>query len=213
MKISLVKEGLFNPGELAAWRKESYERIHRGVEAGMKEAGAAIVPKLRANMEQALKLKKKAFSKVMTVKVHARIKDRLPVMDLGASRPGWLGMHETGGTIKGPLLIPLLETRMGYVAFKKVVDTIMRNGAGWFKRLDDGRLLLMAEYQPAYGQPLAKFRRAERARKGGTVKKGEDIPIAILLPQVTLKKRLRVREIVQQNLPMIAAAIEKNING
>lgn len=213
MRLSLVKEGLLDPRKLDAWRRETWERVRAGTVAGMKEGGAEIVPKLRADMERALKLRKRGFSKVMTSKVYDRIKDRLPSMDLGAGKPGWLGIHATGGTIKGPLLIPLLETRMGYQAFKKVVDTIVRNGAGFFKKMDDGRVILFAEYQSEYGRPLAKFRKAERARRDGPVKKGEAIPIAVLIPNVTLTKRLRTYEIVKANLPVIARAIERNISG
>src|SRR5690242_850875 len=113
MKFSLVAEGLFDPRELAAWTRDRQTQIERGVEAGMKEAGAAIVPDLRKNLEGALKLKKKVLSRSIRAKVYPGINGGLPVLYLGSAIP-WLGIHEHGGTIKGPLLIPLLEGRIGY---------------------------------------------------------------------------------------------------
>lgn len=213
MKLSLVKDGLFDPRELEAFRKEKYEQIHAGVARGFKQGGDAIAPVLRAHMGAVMNIKRKAFTAVMRAKVYAQKKDRLPVMDLGATKPGWLGMFEHGGTIKGPLLIPLLETRLGYAKFKQIVATIVRSGSGFFKKMDDGRVILFAEYQPEYGKPLARFRRAERARRGGgRIKAGEDIPIAILVPQVTIRKRLRVFEIVESKLGVIVDAVEQEIS-
>jgi hypothetical protein len=211
MKFSLVAEGLFQPGELEAWGRERHEQIERGVERGMKEGGDEIAPLLRRNLEQALKIKRHVLPKSVRAKVYPGVgAGRLPVLYLGSAVP-WLGIHEHGGTVQGPLLIPLLETRIGYQKFKQVVATIVRTGAGFFKQMGDGRVILFAEYQPEYGKPLARFRRAERGRRQAPVRRGEDIPIAVLVPRVTLRKRLQFSEIVQSKLGVIADAIERNI--
>lgn len=209
MRITLTKEGLLDPQKLQAWTYAQAARIRAGTAVGMKESGAVVAQKVQTHVSTALKVKRRGFLKSFGSKVYVT-PGRMPVLYIGSRIP-FAGMHEFGGTIRGPLLIPLLETRMGYVAFKKVVDTIIRTGAGFFKRMDDGRVILFAEYQPSYGRPLARFRRAERARREGPVRKGEDIPIAVLVPQVRLQQRLRVRDTVKSNLRYIAESIERGI--
>lgn len=210
MKVSLVTEGLFKPSELSAWTRERQEQINRGVADGFKEGGEAIVPELRADLERGLKVKKRGLAKSVRAKVYSNVQGRMPVLYLGSVVP-WLGIHERGGVVQGPLLIPLLDTRIGYQKFKQIVAMIVRTGAGFFKRMDDGRVILFAEYQPDYGRPLARFRRAERARRQGPVRRGEDIPIAVLVSQVTLRKRLHFEQITKARLGVIVEAIERSI--
>ena len=43
-------------------------------------------------------------------------------------------------------------------------------------------------------------------------KRGADIPIAVLVPKVVLKKRIDVERLVAGRIPRLAAAVEKQIS-
>jgi hypothetical protein len=147
--------------------------------------------------------------------VHARRTDILPVVDFYSKIP-WMGIHERGGVIQGPVLIPLTEEgkRMGAKAFRRVVTGLMRQGNAFFKNVN-GKVILFAENIAESGKLLTRFRKAFRQRTGmaqrARIQRGIDLPIAILLPRVEIRKRLRLTEIVQQNLRLIASAIERRL--
>jgi GMP synthase-like glutamine amidotransferase len=59
-------------------------------------------------------------------------------------------------------------------------------------------------------QPLARFRRAERARTGAKrLKRGAEIPIAVLVSRVALRRRFDLRSAVRPALPGLASAIRQ----
>jgi hypothetical protein len=59
---------------------------------------------------------------------------------------------------------------------------------------------------------LAGFKRRYRKAEGiKRLKRGADIPIAVLVPKVVLKKRLDVERLVAGRIPRLAAAVEKQI--
>ena len=210
LKMSLTADGLLNPGALTAWTREKQQQINRGVATAMATDGRVLAKKADDQARSALKIRKKNFPNIRA-KVYAKNPALLPALRIYSNVP-WLGIHARGGVItgkNGPLLIPLI--RIGFKAFKRVVDTVLRNGAGFFKQVN-GKVLLFAEYQPEYGQPLAKFRRLERAKLGGArIKKGQSIPIAVLVPQVTIRKSINLEAIVRQGLPGLVRSIEQAI--
>ncbi|CAJ0716396.1 DUF6441 family protein [Ralstonia mannitolilytica] len=68
----------------------------------------------------------------------------------------------------------------------------------------------MAENIAENARPLARFRSAERERTGAKrLKRGHEIPVAVLVRRVTLKKRFDLTRSVRVDLPRLTAAIRK----
>ena len=71
----------------------------------------------------------------------------------------------------------------------------------------------MAENLRENASSLARFKRAERKRTGTkSVKRGQEIPIAVLVPNVTLKRRFDLAGVVRGQLPVLARAIETQLS-
>ena len=87
----------------------------------------------------------------------------------------------------------------------------MRSGNAYFIK-KNGRVLLMAENIKENGSQLTRFKRAERGRTGAKqIKRGQEIPIAVLVKRVDLKRRLNLVGGVQRALPALAQAIQKEL--
>lgn len=211
MKISLATEGLFDPRQFSAWTAQRQRAIHAAVARGFRESGREVAGQARSQMQAALQVKRPGFLKSMRATVLERRRDRLPALRIGSRIP-WLGIHQRGGTVSGNLLIPLLPTRIGPKRFKAVVDGLMRAGNAFFKEVD-GKVLLFAENIRDNSRGLARFKRAERGRSGAKrLQRGQEIPIAVLVKRVSLRKRLDLEGTVRRNLPRIAAAIQRELN-
>lgn len=210
MNISLKAEGLLDPRNLQAWTAQRREQIYQGVAKGFTEAKPAVVAHVRAQASGAFDVKKKSWLNTFSAKVYTQRRDIMPTMHVYSRMP-WMGLHERGGDIKGPVLIPLNVGRIGRKAFKAMVQRLMASGNAFFKKVN-GKVLLFAENVAENSRDLSKFRKAERQRTGKkTVKRGTELLIGILLPHVTLRRRLRLKETVMNDLPMIARAIERNV--
>lgn len=71
----------------------------------------------------------------------------------------------------------------------------------------------MAENLKEHDRPLSGFKRRYRKAEGiKKLKRGADIPIAVLVPRVVLKKRLNVERLVAGRIPRLAAAMEKSLS-
>ena len=213
LKISLTTSGLLDKRELAAWTRSRREAIHKAVALGMRDSSRSLTDALRTRMQSDLAIRKPAFLRSMRAKVLDRDPLRLPALLVG-SRVSWLGVHVRGATLTGKMLIPLTESgrRMGRKAFARVIDTLMRSGNAWFIR-KDGKVILMAEVIKENQSELRRFKRAERSRTGAkSIKRGTEIPIAVLVPNVTLKRRFDLEGAVRGQLSVLARAIEKQLN-
>lgn len=213
LKISLTTAGLLDKSKLEAWTRQKQAAIHKAVGAGMSEGGRVVVETVRTRMRADFAVKSAAFVKSMRAKVYDRNPAQLPALLIGSRIP-WMGIHVRGGTISGRMLIPLTEEgrRIGRRAFQRVVDALMRSGNAFFIR-KNGRAILMAENLRENAGSLSRFKRAERVRTGAkSVKRGQEIPIAVLVPAVTLKRRFDLEGAVRGQLPILARAIETQLN-
>ena len=213
LKISLTTSGLLDKGELAAWTRSRREAIHKAVGLGMRDSSRSLTEALRNRMQSDLAIRKPAFLRSMRAKVLDRDSTRLPALLVG-SRVSWLGVHVRGATLTGKMLIPLTESgrRMGRKAFARVIDTLMRSGNAWFIR-KDGKVILMAENIKENASALTRFKRAERQRTGArSIKRGQEIPIAVLVPRVTLKRRFDFDGTVRRAMPQLAQSINRYLN-
>lgn len=213
LKISLTTSGLLDKGELAAWTRSRREAIHKAVGLGMRDSSRSLTEALRTRMQSDMAIRKPAFLRSMRAKVLDRDSTRLPALLVG-SRVSWLGVHVRGATLIGKMLIPLTESgrRMGRKAFARVIDTLMRSGNAWFIR-KDGKVILMAENIKENTSALTRFKRAERQRTGAkSIKRGQEIPIAVLVPRVTLKRRFDFDGTVRRAMPQLAQSINRYLN-
>lgn len=213
LNIALTTAGLLEKSRLDAWTRQKQAAIRKAVAAGMREGGKSMADGVRSKMQAGFKVKKSAFVNSLRAKVYDRNPEKLPAVLIGSKIP-WLGIHVRGGTISGRMLIPLTEEgrRIGRRAFKRVIDVLVRSGNAYFIR-KNGRVILMAENLRENAQPLARFKRAERKRTGAkSVKRGQEIPIAALVPNVTLKRRFDLEGTVREQLPVLARSIEAQLN-
>jgi len=213
LKISMTTSGLLDKRELAAWTRSRREAIQKAVALGMRDSSRSLTDALRTRMQSDLAIRKPAFLRSMRAKVLDRDPSRLPALLVG-SRVSWLGVHVRGATLTGKMLIPLTESgrRMGRKAFARVIDTLMRSGNAWFIR-KGGKVILMAENIKENASALTRFKRAERQRTGAkSIKRGQEIPIAVLVPRVTLKRRFDFDGTVRRAMPQLAQFINRYLN-
>lgn len=213
MKLSLTTSGLLDPKRLDSWVPEKRRTIRKAVEAGMQSAGKEITATVRARMQSAFKVRKTKFIQSMRHKLYAGSPEKFPALLIGSKIP-WLGIHTRGGTIGGRMLIPLLpeHQRLGPRAFRRVIDGLMRSGNAFFIR-KHGKVILMAEAIKENASELRRFKRAERGRTGAkSIKRGQEIPIAVLVQTVSLRSRLDLPGIVRAQLPKLTTAILQQLN-
>ena len=213
LKISLTTSGLLDKSTLETWTRQKQAAIHKAVATGMRDGGKVVADVVRSKMKTDFTVKKSAFLNSLRAKVYDRNPDKLPAVLIGSKIP-WLGIHVRGGTISGRMLIPLTEEgrRIGRRAFKRVIDALIRSGNAYFIR-KGSRAILMAENLRENASSLARFKRAERKRTGTkSVKRGQEIPIAVLVPKVAMKRRFDLEGAVRGQLPVLARAIEAQLH-
>lgn len=213
MKLSLTTSGLLDQRRLDSWVPEKRRAIRKAVEAGMRTAGREMAQAAQASMQSAFKVRKAGFVKSMRHKVYAGSPERFPALLVGSRIP-WLGLHARGGTLSGRMLIPLLpeHRRIGRKAFRRVIDGLMRAGNAFFIERN-GKAILMAEAIQENSRELGRFKRAERQRTGAkSIKRGQEIPIAVLVRTVSLKRRFDFDGVVKGHLPRLAAAILQQLD-
>ena len=212
LKLSLTASGLLDKSKLDAWSRQKQTAIHKAVAVGMRDGGKVVADGVRRKMKTDFTVKKAAFVNSLRAKVYDRNPDKLPAVLIGSKIP-WLGIHMRGGTISGRMLIPLTEEgrRIGRRAFKRVIDTPIRSGNAYFIR-KNGQAILMAENIKDNASVLTRFKRAERSRTGAkSIKRGTEIPIAVLVPAVSMKRRFDLEGTVRGQMPVLARAIEKQL--
>lgn len=178
----------------------------------MRSHSKPLVESVRNQMRADFTVRQQRFVRSVRARVFDRNPNKLPALLIGSRIP-WLGVHVRGGTIAGRMLIPLTEEgkRIGRRAFKRVIDALIASGNAYFIR-KDGKVILMAENLKENQQPLRRFKRAERARTGAkSIRRNHEIPIAVLVPRVSLPARFDLNQAVQRELPNLARSIETKL--
>lgn len=210
MRISVRINSAAAQAQLRRWGGEFRAKVEKAVERAITSEASELKEDVRSHVAGQMAVVKKSFLKGFTARVLAKDPKRLPALYVGSRIP-WSGMHQKGGTIAGRLLIPL-HGRVGRKRFKAQVAELMRGGNAYFIKNAKGHIVLMAENLKEHDRPLAGFKRRYRKAEGvKRLKRGADIPIAVLVPKVVLKKRLDVERLVAGRIPRLSAAIEKLI--
>lgn len=210
MRISVRIDSQAAQAQLRRWGGEFREKVKNAVARGIASEAADLKRDVRTHVVGQMAVVKKSYVKGFTAKVLDKDKTRLPALYVGSRIP-WSGIHEHGGQIAGRMLIPL-HGRVGRKRFKAQIAELMRGGNAYFIKNAKGNIVLMAENIAEHDRVLSGFKRRYRKAEGvKRIKRGADVPIAVLVPRVQLKKRLNVGRIVAGRIPGLMVAIEKQI--
>jgi len=210
MKISIRIDSAAAQAQLRRWGGEFRDKVKKAVAKAMAKEATLIKQDVRAQVASQLTVVKKNFLKGFSAYVMDKDKSRLPALYVGSRIP-WVGMHEKGGVISAKMLIPL-HGRVGRKRFKAQIAELIRGGNAYFIKNAKGNVVLMADNIKEHDRPLAGFKRRYRKAEGiKRLKRGADIPIAVLVPRVMLKKRLDIERLVVRRIPRLAASIEQQI--
>ncbi len=210
MRISIRIDSAAAQAQLRRWGGDFRDKAKKAVARAIASEAVEIKDDVRRHVAGQMAVVKKSFLKGFTAKVLDKDPARLPALYVGSRIP-WSGMHERGGLIAGRMLIPL-HGRVGRKRFKAQIAQLMRGGNAYFIKNAKGNIVLMAENIKEHDRPLAGFKRRYRKAEGiQRLKRGADIPIAVLVPKVVLRKRLDVARLVAGRIPRLSAAIEKQI--
>ena len=185
------------------------KKLNKAVGKTMSRESKAMTTAIRSHVATRMNVQKKSFLQNFRVRV---LDDgqRLPAMWV-YSRSKWAGVHEFGVTIGGKMLIPI-NGRVGRKQFKAYVEELMRSGNAYFIKRG-GKTIMMAENIKENDRPLAGFKRRHRKAEGiKRLKRGADIPIAILVRRVIVTKRLDVAGVVRGRIPGLLGAIQSEVS-
>ena len=217
MRISVRINSASAQAQLRRWGGEFRNKVKKAVSRAITSETVELKQDVRSHVAGEMSVIKKSFLKGFTAKVLDKDPTRLPALYVGSRIP-WSGMHERGGLIAGRMLIPL-NGRVGRKRFKAQIAELMRGGNAYFIKNAKGNIVLMAENIKEHDRPLSGFKRRYRnslraeglSGKSLRLKRGADVPIAVLVPRVQLKKRLNVEGIVAGRIPRLSARIEKQL--
>ena len=210
MRISVRIDSKAAQAQLRRWGGEFREKVQKAVARGIASEAAELKEDVRSHVAGQMTVLKKSFVKGFTAKVLDKDKNRLPALYVGSRIP-WSGIHERGGVIGGRMLIPL-HGRVGRKRFKSQIAELMRGGNSYLIKNIKGNIVLMAENIKEHDRPLSGFKRRYRKDMGlKRLKRGSDVPIAVLVPRVQIKKRLNVERIVAGRIARLSARIDKQL--
>jgi hypothetical protein len=212
LKISLRIDSAAAQAQLRRWGGEYRAKVRQAAARALERHGDDLRREVRGHVAEEMKVAKKAFLTSFTGRVINRDPNRLPALYVGSRIP-WVGIHENGGAIAGKLLIPIYGARFDRKTFKKLVQHLVAAGNAYFVKNAKGHIVLMAENIAEHDKPLAGFKRRHRKATGvSRLKRGADIPIAVLVPRVAIPKRLDVQRVVTSSMPRLAATLQKQLS-
>ena len=210
MRISIRIDSQAAQAQLRRWGGTFRDTVRKAVARSIASEAVTLKQDVRSHVAGQMAVVKKSFVKGFTAKVLDKDTQRLPALYVGSRIP-WSGIHERGGAIQGRMLIPL-HGRVGRKRFKAQIAELMRGGNAYFIKNAKGNIVLMAENIQEHDRPLSGFKRRYRQAEGiKRLKRGADVPIAVLVPRVQLKKRLSVERLVAGRIPRLSARIDKQI--
>lgn len=202
--------GLMAPGKVNDFLKAKRELYRQSVKEGFREAGPKLKEIMHRQVRSALKIRRQSFLKTYKVRHFDQKPDRLPAMLVGSSQR-LAAVHETGGVIRPRgklLLIPIGGMRLGSRKFERIVEQLLRSGNAFFKKMPNGNLILFAENIAENAKALNHFRRNERQLTGKkSIKRGAELPIAVAVKSVTLRRRTNVRQTIINNIGVVYGAV------
>lgn len=209
MKLSIETSGLFNRAQFRKFEETIKKEARKRVIAVMHEYGNIMEDAAADNARRSLK-GNKAWT-TFRYKVYSDKPGDFPALKVGSKVP-WMGTHEYGPTIRGPLLIPLIKIKRS--AFRRLLWDLEDEGNIFWVKGDKGRVVLMAEVLPNQTRRLGKFKSPVRkqlraAGLSGRLKRGTEIPIAVLVPRVQMRRRLRFNSTMQRYIPKLAKRLYK----
>ena len=208
MRLSLTTDGLLDPRRFADWQQNNQCAMHAALAYAMRTVSSEMVALVRRDIQARFHVHRPAFLRSLRAKVYDQKFNQLPALYIGSKIP-WLGIHAQGGSIQGRMLIPLLPAhqRIGRRAFARAITTLLQSGHAFFLK-KSGHTVLMAAITPK-NRLLTRFKRAERARTDAKrLKRGQAIPIAVLVRRVSLHKRFDLEHTVCRDLPRLAKAVQ-----
>jgi hypothetical protein len=210
MKITIRIDSAQASAKLRRWAGEFRTQTRDAVGRALREQATVLREHVRQHVAGQMTVVKKSFLKGFSTRVYDRDTQRLPALHVGSRIP-WSGVHERGATIGARMLIPL-HGRVGRKRFKAQVTELIRGGNAYFIKNQRGHIVLMAENITEHDRVLSGFKRRYRKAEGiKRLKRGADVPIAVLVPKVVIKKRLDVERLVASRIPSLAAAVERQI--
>lgn len=208
MRVRLQVDDAVAQAKLQALARLIPQKVHETAARALREEAALLTPLLRAHLAQRMNVKRRSFTGAIKAKVYDKRQDRLPALWIGSKVP-WLGAHERGVTIKGKMLIPIGQ-RLSRIRFMLILSALRRSS--FFVRNSKGQTILMAPATPENAPYLRTFKRAFRQVEGvKRVTRDMFVPVAVLVPRVTLRKRLDIRGVVAQRVPAIGARLLRTL--
>lgn len=210
MQVRLQTTNAAASTQLQQWVDTYRRQLHRVAEQVLNQEARDLKPAVQQHVAGQLQVVKKGFLKSFTVKALTKHPTRLPALYVGSKIP-WSGIHEHGGTLAGKMLIPL-HGRVGRKRFKAQITALIRGGNAYFVKTARGQVVVMAENLPEHSPILSGFKRRYRQAAGlKRLKRGTDIPIAVLVPKVVLRKRLAIEQLVRARLPVLSSQLSKQL--
>lgn len=207
MRISVRIDSANARARLRQWGGEIMARSRQAAAKALQAEARDMRSAVQTHVAGRLNVARRVFLGGFATKVYAQKPDRFPQLHVYSSIK-WAGIHETGGTINGRMLIPL-HGRVGTKRFYAQISYLMRSGNAFFIKNAKGHIVLMAKNLPENDDTLAGFKQRYRKAAGiKQLKRNHDIPIAVLVPRVTLRKRLDIERLVAVRVPRMATAIE-----
>ncbi|QTD44972.1 DUF6441 family protein [Ottowia testudinis] len=216
MKISLTLNTATAQVQLRRWGGEFRQQVKTAVTRTLQQQAKLVQDDVRAHVASRLDVKRSVFLKGFKARVYDRDPARLPALLVKSAIP-WAGIHQSGGVVassKGKGLLIPLHGRIGRKRFKVMVQELMRGGNAFFVKNKRGQIILMAENIREHDKVLSGPKRRYRKAAGvSRLKRGADVPIAVLVPRVQLRSRIDVTGAVMDTVPKLAIAIEKSLLG